>query len=266
MLLERYADLLAYIKPEYDVPESFFEHDETDDNSCIFLVSCLSADRVLYMQDSIELITGYSPENFLKGGMDFWFPLIHPEDLPIVMDKIIQSHQELLKPGFDKKQLAPLILEYRFKKQNGEWGKIRDTKYLLISGDELIVDKILCKFELISAKEDEVTDVEDIFRKKKSCTKMLEFALVHKNAQTKQPLSEIVDETKVNSSAATPQLTKREKEILLLIGGGLSTKMIADKCNISINTVETHRRHLLEKLRAKNSMELIKEASKIFWL
>ena len=42
--------------------------------------------------------------------------------------------------------------------------------------------------------------------------------------------------------------------------------MIADRCHISIHTVETHRRHLLEKIQVRNSMELVKEASKVYWL
>jgi len=61
------------------------------------------------------------------------------------------------------------------------------------------------------------------------------------------------------------KLTERERQILKLIGEGFSTKMIADMLKISINTVETHRRHLLEKLNAKNSMELIRKAFMIFW-
>ena len=60
--------------------------------------------------------------------------------------------------------------------------------------------------------------------------------------------------------------TKRELEILHLIGDGYSTKQIAEKLYISINTVETHRRHLLEKLGVKNSMELIKQTTNAFWL
>jgi two-component system response regulator NreC len=87
---------------------------------------------------------------------------------------------------------------------------------------------------------------------------MLEVAMVHQHSQNKKPLD--------SSSPQMAGLTKREKQILQLIGEGLSTKMIAEKCNISINTVETHRRHLLEKLNVKNSMQLIKEASKVFWL
>ena len=62
------------------------------------------------------------------------------------------------------------------------------------------------------------------------------------------------------------EITKREKEILHLIGAGFSTKQIADQLFISINTVQTHRSNLLRKLQVKNSMELIREVSKAFWL
>jgi len=265
-MIERYSDLLMYTRPEYGVPQLFFEKDPANDNSCIFLVSCLNNDRILFVENSFEMLTGYTPEHFLKKGMDFWFPLIHPEDLTLVTEKIVQSHQELFKPGFTKEQLSPLVVEYRFKRPTGEWWKIRDTKYLLFPGNEVAVDKILCKFELIDRPTEKGIEPGEILRKEKSCTKMLEFAMVHTHGHAKQPLHESGDYPKKDIPSATPHLTRREKEILLLIGEGLSTKMIADKCHISINTVETHRRHLLEKLQVKNSMELIKEASKVFWL
>jgi two-component system response regulator NreC len=158
------------------------------------------------------------------------------------------------------------VLEYRFKRPGGEWGKMKDTKYLLFPGNEVAIDKILCKFELMDTNEEEEMNAEEILRKNKACTRMLEFAMVHNNGQTKRSLNEQADKLTTEAPSLSSPLTKREKEILLLIGKGLSTKMIADKCSISINTVETHRRHLLEKLHVKNSMELIKEASKVFWL
>ncbi|MBB6128071.1 MULTISPECIES: response regulator transcription factor [Mucilaginibacter] len=55
--------------------------------------------------------------------------------------------------------------------------------------------------------------------------------------------------------------TKREMEVLDLIGEGFSSKQIAGKLFISINTVETHRRHMLEKMEVKNSMQLIRRAT-----
>lgn len=61
-------------------------------------------------------------------------------------------------------------------------------------------------------------------------------------------------------------ITRQEQKVLELIGNGLSSKQIAENLHISINTTETHRRHLLEKFKAKNSAELIKKAAKVFWL
>jgi DNA-binding NarL/FixJ family response regulator len=55
-------------------------------------------------------------------------------------------------------------------------------------------------------------------------------------------------------------ITPREKEVLLLVSQGLSTKQIADKLSISIRTVETHRINLLKKLNVGNSAELVKKS------
>ncbi|SIQ33543.1 response regulator transcription factor [Mucilaginibacter lappiensis] len=62
------------------------------------------------------------------------------------------------------------------------------------------------------------------------------------------------------------KFTKREMEVLTLIGEGFSTKRIAQELFISINTVETHRRHLLEKMEVKNSVELIRQVTRAMWL
>lgn len=57
-------------------------------------------------------------------------------------------------------------------------------------------------------------------------------------------------------------LTKREKEVLSLIGEGLTAKEIAANLCIAPTTVETHRRHLIEKLGEKNTKHLIRYALK----
>lgn len=57
-------------------------------------------------------------------------------------------------------------------------------------------------------------------------------------------------------------LTKREKEVLQLIAGGLTNPEIAEKLFISKRTVDAHRRNLLEKLEAKNTAGLIMYAVK----
>lgn len=56
--------------------------------------------------------------------------------------------------------------------------------------------------------------------------------------------------------------TRREKEVLILIGQGHSNAEIASLLNISQRTVERHRTHLLEKTGSKNSISLVVYALK----
>jgi|WetSurSiteA1Bulk_404760.scaffolds.fasta_scaffold00188_19 DNA-binding NarL/FixJ family response regulator len=53
------------------------------------------------------------------------------------------------------------------------------------------------------------------------------------------------------------KLSRREKEILELIGQGLSNQEISVKLSLSQRTVERHRTNLLEKTGSKNSVRLI---------
>ena len=54
-------------------------------------------------------------------------------------------------------------------------------------------------------------------------------------------------------------ITSREMEVFKHLASGNSAKMIADKLYISENTVVTHRKNLIQKLKVKNSAELIKK-------
>ncbi len=58
-----------------------------------------------------------------------------------------------------------------------------------------------------------------------------------------------------------PRLTKREQQVLLAIADGHTSIEIGEKLFISVITVETHRRNLLQKFKAKNMIELVKIAT-----
>lgn len=53
-----------------------------------------------------------------------------------------------------------------------------------------------------------------------------------------------------------PEITKRERDILYQICEGLPNKQIAANLSISVRTVETHRLNLMEKLGAKNAVQM----------
>lgn len=58
------------------------------------------------------------------------------------------------------------------------------------------------------------------------------------------------------------QLSNREIEIITLIALEYSGKEISDQLFISTNTVETHRKNIMKKLKAKNMVGLVKFALK----
>lgn len=72
------------------------------------------------------------------------------------------------------------------------------------------------------------------------------------------------DNTKLikNNSTVQTMLTDRELEIITLIALEYSGKEISDQLFISMNTVETHRKNIMKKLDAKNSISLVKYAIK----
>ncbi|WP_332671811.1 response regulator transcription factor [Aromatoleum sp.] len=61
-------------------------------------------------------------------------------------------------------------------------------------------------------------------------------------------------------------LTEREKEVLILIARGASNKRVAQKLDVSVRTVETHRLNLRRKLGIETAAGLANYAMKRGWI
>jgi DNA-binding NarL/FixJ family response regulator len=57
-------------------------------------------------------------------------------------------------------------------------------------------------------------------------------------------------------------LTERELEVFRLIGEGISTREISQRLELSMKTVDAHRRHMREKLNLRSTSELIRYATR----
>lgn len=55
-------------------------------------------------------------------------------------------------------------------------------------------------------------------------------------------------------------LSERERQVLTLVAEGKTSQQIADELFLSVNTVQTHRAHIMEKLNLQNRAELIRYA------
>jgi len=64
-----------------------------------------------------------------------------------------------------------------------------------------------------------------------------------------------------NAPKTIPFLTRREKEVLLLIAEGMTNPQIAEKLFVSVTTVNSHRANLLMKFDVNNTASLIKIAA-----
>jgi len=79
------------------------------------------------------------------------------------------------------------------------------------------------------------------------------------NEHTNKILLNSIMNQKPNESFI-PTLTRREKEVLDLIAKEMTTNEISEALHISLNTVETHRRNLIQKFNVRNSVGLVREA------
>jgi DNA-binding NarL/FixJ family response regulator len=82
---------------------------------------------------------------------------------------------------------------------------------------------------------------------------------------TSPKITDVVMEDYVRKLSGTEPVTgsplsPREREVLQLLAEGRSTKEIAGHLNVSVNTVDTHRRRIMDKLELRSVAELTKYA------
>jgi DNA-binding NarL/FixJ family response regulator len=63
-----------------------------------------------------------------------------------------------------------------------------------------------------------------------------------------------------NAGSKHFDLSAREIEILSMLTKGMSYKMIADECNISFHTVNSHLKKIYEKLHVHSATEAVAKA------
>ncbi|HBA85148.1 MAG TPA: DNA-binding response regulator [Verrucomicrobia bacterium] len=89
-------------------------------------------------------------------------------------------------------------------------------------------------------------------------------AIMHGKKYLSPDITGVVVDNRVSpdasSNSAFAVLTEREREVLQLLSEGLATKEIAGQLRVSVKTVETHRRNIMEKLNLHSVAELTKYA------
>lgn len=104
----------------------------------------------------------------------------------------------------------------------------------------------------------------------KSATREELFAAIDKVLGGGQYLSRKIEEVILSMSAVPEQkeilITNREKTVLEHMAKGLSNKEIAEEMDLSVYTIETHKKNMMNKTVTKNALQLLQWARQNKWL
>ncbi|MDR1679254.1 MAG: LuxR C-terminal-related transcriptional regulator [Prevotellaceae bacterium] len=205
--------------------------------SCIFTVDVFK-ERYDFASGNFSSVFGYNPTDIktIRNQGDLLEKRIHPNDKKQLLEYQIEHGQFIYSLPPEERNDYQQIFQYRMLNAQNQYVNV-------ISRQQVVEKDRNGKAWIIMGMIDISPD---------------------------QILSEKIKRTVLNRKTgeilislpipAEKQLTKREKEILLLIRQGLLSKEIAGRLNLSIYTVNNHRKNILEKLNVDNAMEALNMA------
>lgn len=159
---------------------------------------------------------------------------------------------DIMLPGLNGIEAAKIIKE-----------RLSDCKILFLSMElaEEYLNEIIklgaCGYVLKDIRKNELGDaIRRAMTGEPYFSKGISDMVFKKYYETNNPSKINAEEVPVAS------LTDRELEIVKLLSEGVNKKEIADQLFISPRTVDAHRSNIMEKLRLKSTVELVKYAIK----
>lgn len=242
---------LTHVSKEVDVEEieGFFASMHGFQKRMFF-----SRQHVFYIVDyktrKYSLMTGsilntfeHEPNNFLEGGLDYTASVFQKESLYVLSNKIFPDIANVFNQHQHSEHSS-----YVFETNIILLGKDKQPINILQRGSYL-TDPItnlptvsfgICQNITPFMKDTCMTQVITKFNRVEGGSNYEHYSTNHYFANLEESA-----------------FTKKERETLLYLAEGLSSKQIADKMGISINTISNHRHNMLRKTNTKNTTELI---------
>ncbi|HZL09199.1 MAG TPA: LuxR C-terminal-related transcriptional regulator [Prolixibacteraceae bacterium] len=204
----------------------------------------LSEMEHVYLSPNYSELLGWDQEKIVSPDNDYINQRMHPDDLAHLNHVSWQFFELILKVDpvwSEQMKFIKMIMDYRTLGRDGNYVRVIEQHKLLeldkygnvwlsMSILDLSPDQdmnSMCRYRLINTLTGELYNF---------------------------PSSEIMAEHK---------LSFREQEILQLLAKGHISKQIADKLFISVNTVNTHRQRIIEKLNVSNTVEAVQYAGRL---
>ncbi|HEY4327750.1 MAG TPA: LuxR C-terminal-related transcriptional regulator [Mucilaginibacter sp.] len=226
--LELYKKLLSF----FQVGEYYYY---------IFNIRDHSLDLI---SSEVETVLGYHPSEM---SLQFLMDKVHPDDRVWFLSFENKVMDFLTALPIEKLMKYKRRYDYRLKKKNGEYIRVLHQT-MVIEHDEN--GRLLRTLGVH-------TDITHLKPEGKPVLSFIGF--------DGEPSYINVDVKKV-FSISKDFLSKREKQILLLIMEGKLSKEISEILHISKQTVDTHRNNMIERNKVRNTSELITQAIIHGWI
>ncbi|MFZ5972789.1 MAG: LuxR C-terminal-related transcriptional regulator [Bacteroidota bacterium] len=185
---------------------------------------------------------------------------IHPHDRVGVLSNYAREMPELLRHREGESQPLIQSLYFRILDQNKRYRHAIVKMDIAGYDAHGHPDKLLGIFWL---------DDVPLANMEKACNQGLDaicgevlanrISAVHRNAKSMMK----------KQNGTMPVVTPRERDIMKGLAQGFSTKLVAEQLGISFHTVETHRKVLLQKFKARNTVQMMLKAGRLlpgsFW-
>ncbi|MFN3848270.1 MAG: LuxR C-terminal-related transcriptional regulator [Spirosomataceae bacterium] len=202
--------------------------------------------KVIMVGGAVESLTPVDAETFLQLNYLEFFSFFQQDDLRQLMTFISKAYEMLFSMDNETRKNFNFSIYTRIKNRDGEyqWNSLQYPALYFDNDGNFLYGMAL------------YTNVHHLMK------------------PDTQPMMTILDSTSKNNQVFTcykpdnmlgerryyPRLTKREREIIVLLSQGKASKQISDILGISKNTVDNHRQRLLKKFQVSSSAELVIKA------
>ena len=201
-----------------------------------------SEGRIVYAR-GFEHVLGYPDDDV---DVELVMDMLHPEDAPVVARLNQQAIEAMAKVRNPKNLLdLSLSVDYRMRRANGDYIKIlRQTAVFEVDKQS---GKVHSTFSL--CKDISTIKTNGSIGWQINGFDMLEF-----------------EAPQHTESHVHYRPTPREMDVVRKLAEGKNSRQVAEELEISLHTVNTHRRNLLERTGMGNTTELVRKIGGLGWL
>jgi DNA-binding CsgD family transcriptional regulator len=205
-----------------------------------FLLIDYTKRKNLHCSIGIKRLLGYDAKEVLDGGPDFLNQLCQKEYFKVFNEDIFPKNLAFLtlEPQIGHRNIT-FCHNTRLKNKEGDWNNLLLKTNYITSTNNLPIFGLIMFINIDGFKTNNV----------------INYTVERVNKIT--GLTSVIDKEYYYPFEQDKLLTKQEKNILMFMADGLSSKMLADKLCISENTVSNHRQNIIRKTNTNNVAQLI---------